>query len=172
MKSPSELATLQVVDTGPLIALTKASLLHLLPALFGCVCIPEAVAAELQLDGERPDALRLKAFIEQNALLRVQKASFIPPQLADMLDCGEAEAIALAAELGGVLLIDEKKGRAAALHENVPIIGTGRLLLAARKRGLLERVGPVLEALRHNGYRLADALVEKILSEAGERPPR
>jgi len=31
------------------------------------------------------------------------------------------------------MLNDGKKGRAAALHENVPIIGTGRLLLAARK---------------------------------------
>ena len=168
MKSRSELAPLLVVDTGPLIALTKASLLHLLPALFGDVCIPEMVAVELQLDGDRQDASQLKAFIEHNPVLRVQKASFIPPQLADMLDTGEAEAIALAAERGGVLLIDEKKGRAAALHKNVPIIGTGRLLLAARKRGFLESVGPVLATLRRNGYRLADSLVAQILAEAGE----
>ena len=168
MKSPSELATLLVADTGPLIALTKASLLHLLPALFGGVCIPEAVAAELQLDGKRQDASQLKAFIDQNPLLRVQKASFIPAALADLLDAGEAEAIALAAELGGVLLIDEKKGRAVARHKNIPIIGTGRLLLAARKRGLLESVGPVLETLRRIGYRQADSLVAQILAEAGE----
>lgn len=172
MKSPSEIAALLVVDTGPLIALTKASLLLLLPAMFGGICIPEAVAAELQLDGNRSDASQLKAFVDQNPLFRVQKASFIPPALADILDAGEAEAIALAAELGGVLLIDEKKGRAAALHEQVPILGTGRLLLAAKKRGLLESVGPVLETLRRNGYRLADSLVAQFLAEAGERPLR
>jgi len=36
--------------------------------------------------------------------------------------------------------------------------------------GFPERVGPVLEALRHNGYRLSDSLVAQILSEAGENP--
>lgn len=170
MKSPSELAPLLVVDTGPLIALSKASLLHLLSAMFGGIRIPDAVASELQLSSGRPDALQLKLFIEQNRFFRIQNASSVPPQLVAMLDTGEAEAIALAAELGAVLLIDEKKGRTVAFQENVPIIGTGRLLLAAQKRGLIKSVGPALDTLRRNGYRLADSLVAQLLVEAGEQP--
>jgi uncharacterized protein len=169
VKCPSELvAPLLVVDTGPLIALTKISLLSVLPSLFGRICIPQAVAEELQLDGERPDALALKAFMQQNPELQVHRASVISARLSDVLDAGEAEAIALAGELGGAVLIDEKRGRSVAIHWKVPIIGTGRLLLAAKKRGCLERVGPVIDGLRQNGYRLADSLVSQLMTEAGE----
>jgi len=61
-----------------------------------------------------------------------------------------------------------RKGRAAALHKKIPIIGTGRLLLAAKKRRFLKSVGPVLESMRRNGYRRADSLVEQLLADAGE----
>jgi len=168
VKSPSELAPVVVADTGPLIALTKASLLNLLSALFGSVYIPEAVSTELQLDSARADSVALKAAIDHNPSICVRNATAIPAELTDRLDAGEAEAIALASELGAVLLIDERRGRAVAVHESVSIIGTGRLLLAAKKRGLLEQVGPVLATLRRNGYRLADSLAEYVLSEADE----
>ncbi|MBT7068693.1 MAG: DUF3368 domain-containing protein [Verrucomicrobia bacterium] len=170
MKSQSKLASVVVADTGPLIALAKASLLELMSALFGRVYIPEAVAMELQLDSARPDSAALRRAIDSGSSFCVRKAKAISAQLAERLDAGEAEAIALASELGAVLLVDERKGRAAALHENVSIIGTGRLLLAAKKRGHVAQVGPILATLRQHGYRLADSLAEYILAEAAELP--
>lgn len=170
MKSRSKLAATVVVDTGPLIALAKSSLLNLLPALFERVCIPEAVAEELQLHSSRPDSAALRTVIDKHSAFVVQRAKTLRAKLADRLDAGEAEAVALASELGAALLIDERKGRAVAAHENVAILGTGRLLLAAKKRGHLEQVRPVLTTLRQNGYRMADSLAEYILAEADEHP--
>jgi len=166
----SELASAVVADTGPLIAMAKASVLALLPKLFGRVYVPEAVAAELQLDSDRPDSAALRAAIDSDPCFRVRRPQALRAQLANALDAGEAEAIELALELGAVLLIDEKKGRAAALHEGVPILGTGRLLLAAKSRGHLEQVGPVLTTMRRSGYRMADPLLRHILAEADEHP--
>jgi predicted nucleic acid-binding protein len=168
VKCPSKLRPTVVVDTGPLIALAKASLLDLLPALFGSIAIPGAVARELQLNSPREDAVTLNSFIEHNPAFRLYETVIVPSQLAACLDAGEAEAIALATELGAALLIDEKKGRSVAIRLEVPILGTGRLLLAAKKRGHLSQLKPVLDKLRRNGYRLADPLVAYLLAEAEE----
>lgn len=84
------------------------------------------------------------------------------------LDRGESEAIRLAEERDAILLIDDRRGRAAAKHRALRVIGTGGILLAAKKRGVLEDVGPVLVDLAKAGYRLSSGLVERILQMAGE----
>jgi predicted nucleic acid-binding protein len=43
------------------------------------------------------------------------------------------------------------------------------VLLAAKKRGLIESVQPMLEAFAGNGYHFSDALAREILMRAGER---
>jgi hypothetical protein len=56
-----------------------------------------------------------------------------------------------------------------AKKRRVPIIGTGGMLIAAKKAGLLDRVAPVLDALTNTGYRLSSALCDHILRLAGEK---
>ena len=69
-----------------------------------------------------------------------------------------------------LLLIDERRGRQVASHKNVKIIGTGRILLAAKEHGLISSVSTALNKLGESGYRLSEALMQKVKSLAKEDP--
>jgi len=62
----------------------------------------------------------------------------------------------------------EKLGRAVAYQQKVEVIGTGGVLLAAKQKGLINSVSPILNNLRAQGYRIADDLCARILSLANE----
>ena len=84
-----------------------------------------------------------------------------------MVDSGEAEAIQLATEQNAtLLLIDDRKGRKTAKKRGIHIIGTGGVLIVAKKAGLLAEVSPVLKELASIGYRLSPALCERIIELA------
>lgn len=87
-----------------------------------------------------------------------------------MLDHGEASVIqtALSGECGQVL-IDEQKGRKVARLYGLQVFGTARLLVEAKRAGLLEVVGPALQAMRDNGYWIDDKIVSWARISAGER---
>jgi len=56
-----------------------------------------------------------------------------------MLDEGEAEATALAAELGAdLLLIDERRGRKMRQRLSVKVLGLVGLLIEAKRKGFLD----------------------------------
>lgn len=64
------------------------------------------------------------------------------------LDKGEAEAIALALELGAdQVLIDERRGRRIAARLNLRYTGILGILVEAKNRGLISEVKPLLDAL-------------------------
>lgn len=92
------------------------------------------------------------------------------PMLAAQLDRGEAAVMATATRHGNLaVLMDERKGRrVATLVYRLEVIGTAGLLVAAKRRGIIQRVGPCLEGMREAGYFLADALVAECLKRAGE----
>ena len=86
-----------------------------------------------------------------------------------VLDPGEAEAILLAEEVNcRFLLIDERKGRAIANRRGVPVVGIAGVLLAAKKRGLIDAVMPILKNLEQAGYRISAGLTKEIARLAGE----
>ena len=86
-----------------------------------------------------------------------------------VLDPGEAEAILLAEEVNcRFLLIDERKGRAIANRRGVPVVGIAGVLLAAKKRGLIDAVVPILKNFEQAGYRISGALTKEITRLAGE----
>jgi uncharacterized protein len=86
-----------------------------------------------------------------------------------VLDAGEAAAILLAEEVScRFLLMDERRGRSAALRRGIPVVGRAGVLLAAKRHGLLSSVAPTLLELAHQGYRLSDALVREVLRLADE----
>ena len=169
MKPSSDaVSRLVVTDTGPLIALARSGYLHLLPALFGRIVIPASVSKELRLDDGLPGSSVLRTALRDKAIYQVIAAKNVPELLSELLDPGEAEAIALAEERSCLLLIDERKGRTVARKRGIPFVGTGRLLIAAKRNGDLDNVSIVLEEFRRSGYRLSDSLYEEILRLAGE----
>ena len=86
------------------------------------------------------------------------------------LDDGEAEAVALARELGCEIILDERKARAVAERMKLRCLGTGGLLLRAKSKGVIPLVRPVLDKLEAQGFHASAELRLKILQLAGEAP--
>lgn len=86
------------------------------------------------------------------------------------LDRGEAEAIALAHEVGSrVILLDERDARQAASRLGHSPLGSLGLLAWAKGAGKIENLRIQLDALRRQGnFRFSDTLYEIVLREAGE----
>ena len=161
-----------VADTGPLIALGRVECLKLLHDLYQDVLIPPAVREELHLGSGRPGARQSAEALEQG-WLQVQELSAGSAQaLSDLmlvLDPGEAEAILLAEEMNcKFLLIDERKGRAIANRRGVPVVGIAGVLLAAKKRGLIDAVMHILQNMEQAGYRMSAGLTKEIARLARE----
>lgn len=149
-----------ISDTSPINYLVWIGRIDILPQLFGSVLIPPAVLSELR-HHLAPPAVRkwledLPGWIQECA------PQSIFPHLN--LDPGETEAISLAVErTGSLLIIDEWKGREAALGQGLAITGTLGLLEEADRLQLLDFETELkkLEAtnFRLHGKRLAQILV-------------
>lgn len=155
-------------DAGPLIASAKIRKLNILNRLFEKVKIPSSVFHELRITSSRPGAIEFKEAIEISKWIEISDPAHMPHILLNAIDPGEADAIALAKKEGLVLLIDERRGRKIAIKEKVKITGTGAVLVAAKKKGIIEKVAPALDELLECGYRISGALKKRILELAEE----
>jgi predicted nucleic acid-binding protein len=90
--------------------------------------------------------------------------------VAPALHTGETQAIALACETtGSLLLIDEKAGRAVAAQLGVNTIGVAGILLNAKAANLVPAVKPLLDRLRREfRFFIADGFYAQVISAAGE----
>jgi uncharacterized protein len=157
-----------VSNTGPIVAPAKADHLSLLRILYGEVLIPPAVHREL-LAKVGPEAQRIDEGLA--GFLRVIPISRPPEEvdrLTSGLGAGEQQAICLAHETGGLLVIDDRAGRKAAGELGIPTTGAVGVLLKAKQEGHLSMIGPVLETIRGHGYWLSDAVLEMAMRLAGE----
>ena len=158
-----------VINSGPLVALTLAGRLDLLPTLFSEFWIPEAVYQEVALAGlGRPgsELLNAEAWIKH-----VRPSPEPDPLLIAELDPGEAAVITLARQSSPCLaVIDEKRGRRIAHHVyGLTVKGTAGLLVEAKRRGLLDDLRLTLLSLKQAGYYLSDALIEAACDAARNR---
>lgn len=158
-----------VSDASPLIALAAVGRLELLHRLYGEVLIPEAVYREVTTSA--PHAIGAEE-VKAAEWIRVQpvRERTLVVALSLELDAGEAAAIALAVESGAdLLLMDERRGRLAAVRLGTHVIGVLGVLIEAKKTGMLPEVRPLLDALERNaGFHIGAALYRRVLSAAGE----
>ena len=105
-----------VSNTSPITNLAIIGQLDLLALMYGSVTIPQAVWHELVIKGAHlPSAQRVAHASWLH--VRAVKNQALVQSLRQDLDPGEAEAIALALEMGAdLLLIDERIGRESAQH--------------------------------------------------------
>lgn len=156
-----------VCNAGPLIALAGIGQVKLLRGLFEQVLVPPEVRAEVVAGGPGgvgADLFRA-AWLEVTPLLKT-----VDPLLVSLLDSGEAATIALAVEhSASMVLMDEVKERRVARNVyGLAVIGTGRLLVEAKRAALIPQVRPLLEQMRNNGYWISESIVAEILRTAGE----
>jgi predicted nucleic acid-binding protein len=89
------------------------------------------------------------------------------------LDLGEAQAIALAEELGAdLLVIDEWAARRAANDLGFQVVGTLGILLESKRQGWCDQIRPSVDKRqRELGFFLSPIVRRKILALAGEAEP-
>ena len=157
-------------DTGPLIALAWVGRLQLLPRLLGAGVIPPAVHREARIESGRPGARRIGEALAAGWLRVATLADETPvANLLRVVDAGEAEAMALCLQRQArILLIDDAKGRDVARRAGIPLVGVAGVLLAAKSKGLLVAVSPVLDDLTGVGYRLSRQLIDDVRRRANE----
>jgi len=106
-----------------------------------------------------PDWIIIKSVIDQVKL----------KELEQILDAGEASAISLALESENpTLIIDEKKGRKVATDLKIQIIGTLKVLLIAKQKGIIPSVKNLVDLLTAHSFRFSNVIVDEILHLANE----
>jgi uncharacterized protein len=158
-----------VADAGPLIHLAAIGQLDLVHRLSPEVLVPQAVFDEVVIVGAGlPGALEVKT-APWLTVVTVARGEVVEALLASGLHRGESEAIAVAVERrADLLLIDERQGRLTAEGMGVAVVGSLGILVAAKTRGDVESIAPLLDALRASGLWLSDALVASVLTAVGE----
>ena len=152
-----------VCDTGPLLHLSEAALLHVLePA--GHVLIPPAVETELlglilSWDRQKPE------WIEIHPLESPFTEDALGWLRADLLDLGESEALALAAQIyADWFLTDDAAARMVTQQQGFEVHGSLGVVLWAAVDGHLdqESAEEALEALSRSSLWLSS----RVLAEA------
>lgn len=82
---------------------------------------------------------------------------------------GEREVITIALERkAGLVIIDEQLGRKVARGKGLSVTGTIGVLIEAKARGLVPRLGSELDRLIEVGMWMSEPFYERILREFGE----
>ncbi len=158
-----------VSNTSPIVTLASVGQLALLQQLYGTIVIPEAVYREIVIRGAGKAGSR-----------EVQTLSWF--QTRQVVDCtpvtslqlglgkGETEAIALALELkADLLLVDERRARAAASLLALRFTGLLGVLVEAKHKGIVSLVKPVLdELIAKAGFWVDAKLLSQVLQAVGE----
>lgn len=152
------------INASPLILLSKAGLEHFLPKLFSRIVVPESVCAEVAAGGDRATQV-------------VENAEWIerlPVKVRDEvlhwnLGAGESEVLSFAlANPKFRASIDDRAARRCAESLSISTLGTGGILLLAKRRGLITSIKTSLLELKDAGLYISDDLLAVLLKEAGE----
>ena len=156
-----------MVNASPLILLGKAEILRFLPLLCDELVIPAGVVAEVQR-GRIADAGR--AWLAAEGGKFVRPALPIPPVLAEWHGgAGEADVIAWALNHAGfTAVLDDRAARQLAVRHGVPVLGSLRVIVKAKERGLIAHARPALEKLRGAGGYVSDGLIDRAIALANE----
>lgn len=159
---------LVVSNTSPISNLAIIGRLDLLQRRYAEIRVPPEVARELSALSHPAARADIQSALAQG-WLRVEKPAR-QPLLPMPLDLGESAAIALAVAVrADMLLMDEKRGRAAARALGLTVAGLLGELLHARQQGWIPGMRDEIARLRKEAGFFVDTEIERlILSQANE----
>lgn len=158
---------LVVADTSPIFYLLSIGQIELLHLLFKTVFVPDAVYREL-CHPTAPAVLRewvtkLPAWLDVVRIAEVEDISL------KTLGAGERAAITLASSIGAdLILIDERKGTAAALASGFDVTGTLGILRLAAQESLID-IADTLDRLKGTNFRYRQEMIDDLLNEFPRR---
>lgn len=154
------------VNASPLIALFQSGQSELLPQLFDDIIVPESVwreVAETKHDDVAATGLRSATWAKKTSVS-------ISPRIEPWnLGAGESAVLSVAlVETDCRALVDDRAARRCAKTIGVRTLGTGGLLVLAKRRGLVTSVAGAIRKLSDAGLWLSDDLIALLLRQAGE----
>jgi predicted nucleic acid-binding protein len=155
-----------VADSSPLIAFARSDHLGLLCAVVSTVHVPHTVFQECVHDLAKPGARRIQQAVVDGMIFCLPDAGLPSSLEVAPIDVGEKAAIALAIAQNCPILVDERMGRIVARRHDIDVISSAGILLAAKSKGLIPAVGPILGQWIDFGYRLSNQLVAEVLRRA------
>ena len=156
-----------VVNASPLILLSKINLTDLLPRLFTEVVVPDAVWQEIARGGNNDPAAQTLLSLRVE---RVPVEAVAPEILVWNLGDGESDVLTFAlANQGHRAVVDDKAARSCARSVGINILGTGGLLVLAKRRGFIQSVGSELQQLVQAGLWISAEMIDLLEKQAGEQ---
>ena len=130
-----------VVDANILILFARSNLFHLLTEVFDSILITADIHEEVVLKSAgRPgaDEVQKAQNIAQQSL---KQPEWLTKLTEYNIDSADASIVQLASECQpDFLLSDDRRVREIAQRLDIPIMGSGGLLIAAKNRGLIRKV--------------------------------
>lgn len=146
-----------IADTSCLIAFDRINKLDILQKTFSEIVTTKEVAEEF--------GKNIPHWLLISQIKNIRKKE----ELEKIVDSGEASAIALAIETkNSVLIIDERKGRKLAIDLHIEIIGTLRVILIAKQKGVIRSVKEIIQQFEQANFRFSRTIAKEILKIAGE----
>jgi len=156
-----------VADTSPLRYLILIDHAHVLPALYGRVLMPDAVAKELNQQ-HTPELVR-EWMASLPSWLEIRSPQLSLPELSLQLGLGERQAIELAAELeADAVLLDDWAARLEAERRHLVVLGTLRVLADAAEHGLAD-LAVALARLQQTNFRSSPEFIQTLLDRDARR---
>ncbi|MFM9886257.1 MAG: DUF3368 domain-containing protein [Burkholderiales bacterium] len=156
-----------VVNTTPLIALSAAGYIEVLPLLYERILVPREVADEIRAGGAQSPGVRE---LSETAKFEVRvEHTEIPAYLVNALDRGEASVIATAL-LNNIRLvcIDETVGRRVARLAGLDLTGSIGILIKAKRQGFPVVIRDAIRRMRERGIWLSVKVIDAALAAASE----
>jgi predicted nucleic acid-binding protein len=156
-----------IINSSPLIVLFKSQQAQLLPQLFTEIFVPEGVVEEITIAGFIDSASR--QLLTTTWVKRLEITTIAPEVAAWDLGKGESQVLSLALEtLDCAAIIDDRAARRCSQALGITTIGTGGLLILAKRRGLISSINPGIQALQDAGLWLSDPIINLLKQQAGE----
>jgi predicted nucleic acid-binding protein len=154
-----------VINASPLIVLFKSEQADLLPQLFSDLRLPRAVYDEIIATKDDRAAQQ----VPQTTWLPIVEIVTHPTIAAWDLGAGESAVLSFAlANPTYRAIVDDTAARRCAQTLGIKTLGSGGLIVLAKRRGLITSVGDRLQALRESGLWLSDAVIVLLKQQAGE----
>jgi predicted nucleic acid-binding protein len=156
---------LVIADSSALIAFASCDALDVLTRIYENIRVPQAVYDEVVV-ANKPQAGILSRFLA-GRVVNVDMLRWV--LAAGGLGQGELEAMALYRQPSAdLLLIDDRRARAVAEHNQIVCTGTLAILLLAKHRGIIQQVAPYVGKLRTSSLHDGEALLARVLFLANE----
>ena len=153
-----------VSNASPLICLSKANLLHILPELYRKIVVPVGVMKEIEAGQNKND--KLINFKQLKWIKIVLAKPPLSPIAKWQLGIGESEVIEWARlHKPSVALLAALLARRAAKNLGIKIQGTPGTIAIAYQRKIIPSFRNAIEKLKKSGLYFDEKVVEKVLNE-------